>query len=99
MSDPCSPPASKKRKVDRDVLSPISRVLTSPNVFETLELQPPELDLLNRPLWCVQNDAIKSHFKKISRLVHPDRNLNNPKAVDAFQSCVFVVCVCVRLYF
>eukprot|EP00483_Globobulimina_turgida_P010340 UN10360 len=72
-----SPPPNKKRKLNTDILSPISRVIHSNNHFEVLELPAPKLDDLNRVIWTVQKSEIKKQYFKISRQVHPDRHVGD----------------------
>eukprot|EP01084_Bolivina_argentea_P077147 139859_1 len=72
-----SPPPNKKRKLNTNTLSPISRVVHSNDHFEVLELPAPKLDDLNRVIWTVQKNEIKKQYFKISRQVHPDRHICN----------------------
>ena len=83
-----SPPPNKRRKLNTDTLSPISRVAFSKDHFSVLELPPPVLDDLNRTIWTVQKSQIKKQYFKISRQVHPDKHVHDEKqskrAADSF---------------
>jgi hypothetical protein len=39
-----------------------------------LELPPPELDALGRPAWDVGPAAVSKAYRRLSVLVHPDKN-------------------------
>ena len=81
-------PPAKKRKLNTDIMSPISRVMHSSNHFEVLELPPPKLDDLDRVVWTAQRSDVKQQYYKISRQVHPDRHVADEKqskrAADSF---------------
>eukprot|EP01084_Bolivina_argentea_P182169 314547_1 len=74
-----SPRPVKRRKLNRDHMSPTSRVMDCSNHFDVLELVAPTLDELNRVIWTTQKTQIKKQYFKISRQVHPDRHVGDEK--------------------
>mmetsp|Transcript_29323 Transcript_29323/g.41137 ORF Transcript_29323/g.41137 Transcript_29323/m.41137 type:complete len:220 (+) Transcript_29323:57-716(+) len=64
----------------------VQQVLDAKNHFEIMGLPLPQWDALGMALWTVTDLEIKSAFKKLSLLTHPDKNRNNLEAArDAFE--------------
>jgi len=78
-------PPAKRRKVEETPIDHVKRILDSNNCFETMEVDLPTLDLLNRPQFDFSLKALKKSFRKLSSYVHPDRNNGSEEATKAFR--------------
>lgn len=67
----------RKAKTIMTVTDAIKRILLAykdKDYFRLLELPPPELDALNQPQWSVTPVEVSKAYRRLSILVHPDKN-------------------------
>ena len=54
-------------------------------LYRLLELPHPTVDALGRPAWPCSSSDVSKAYRKLSALVHPDKNLS-PDARQAFEA-------------
>jgi DnaJ family protein C protein 8 len=65
----------------------IRAILRASNHFDALRLPKPHADLMEQPVWDVEDDAISRAYRKLSLVCHPDKSAHAdaPRAWDVLK--------------